>query len=74
MDKKELLEIMKQKENDENNNYSFFGNTGLQVIIDKNKFEIVGRYSPELQVAWIYPDKIYTDIYSISEAEKLIKK
>lgn len=73
MDEKELLKIMKQKEEDENNNYSFFGGTGLQVVM-KDNLEIVGRYCSELNVLWVYPDKIYKDVYSISDAYSIIQK
>ena len=70
MNNKKILKIMRQKEEDENNNHSFFGGTGLQVIV-KDNLEIIGRYCPELKVLWIYPDKIYKDVYSISDAYKL---
>lgn len=70
MNTKKLLRTMQEKEKDENN-YSFFGSTGLQVILKPGKLEVIGRYSPELQVAWIYPDKIYKNIKNNLAAQKI---
>ena len=68
MTDKQLLKIMCEKEQAENNNYAFFGCTGLFPVCKNDSIDVLGRYSAELQCLWIYPDKKYQNVYTMKQA------
>lgn len=68
MTDKEILKIMQEKQQAENNNYAFFGCTGLAPVCATNSINVLGRYSAELQTLWVYPDKIYQNVFSMKQA------